>query len=184
MIAGVAGGLAELWDVDPSLVRVAWAVLVFLTGGIALLVYIIIAIVVPEEDEVPVTWPAPPAPPPASPTPPGTPAATPAGTGADVGAAPPPGYQPYGAGATRQDARSARREARAARRAARGERNGMPASAIGGVILVVLGVFFLAREWLPALDFDWVWPLILVGIGVVLLVSALAGRPDDRSGPP
>ena len=52
MLAGVAGGLAEQWDADPSLVRIVWAVLVFLTGGIALLVYIIMAIVVPEEDEV------------------------------------------------------------------------------------------------------------------------------------
>ena len=48
MIAGVAGGLAEFWDADPSLIRIVWALLVVLTGGIALLVYIIMAIVVPE----------------------------------------------------------------------------------------------------------------------------------------
>src|SRR5919108_4895577 len=52
MIAGVAGGLAEMWDADPSLVRIIWALLVVFTGGIALLVYIVMAIVVPEEDEV------------------------------------------------------------------------------------------------------------------------------------
>ena len=34
MLAGVAGGLAELWDADPSLVRVIWALLVVFTGGI------------------------------------------------------------------------------------------------------------------------------------------------------
>jgi phage shock protein C len=38
MLAGVAGGLAELWDADPSLVRVIWALLVVFTGGIALVV--------------------------------------------------------------------------------------------------------------------------------------------------
>ncbi len=48
MLAGVAGGLAELWGADPSLVRIIWALLVFFTGGIALLVYIVMAIVVPE----------------------------------------------------------------------------------------------------------------------------------------
>ena len=48
MLAGVAGGLAELWDADPSLVRIIWALLVFFTGGIAFLVYIVMAIVVPE----------------------------------------------------------------------------------------------------------------------------------------
>lgn len=48
MIAGVAGGLAEVLDADPSVVRIVWALLIFLTGGLALLVYIVMAIVVPE----------------------------------------------------------------------------------------------------------------------------------------
>jgi hypothetical protein len=52
------------------------------------------------------------------------------------------------------------------------------------VILIGLGAFFLAREWLPDIDFDWVWPLILVAIGVLLLLSALGRRPDDPSGTP
>jgi phage shock protein PspC (stress-responsive transcriptional regulator) len=52
MLAGVAGGLAEMWGADPSLVRIIWALLVVFTGGIALLVYIVMAIVVPEEDAV------------------------------------------------------------------------------------------------------------------------------------
>ena len=47
MIAGVAGGVAEHLDADPSLIRIVWAVLIFLTGGLALLVYIVMAIVVP-----------------------------------------------------------------------------------------------------------------------------------------
>jgi len=50
MLAGVAGGLAELWDADPSLVRIVWALLVPLTGGIALVVYVVMAIIVPEDD--------------------------------------------------------------------------------------------------------------------------------------
>ena len=32
-------------------IRIVWALLIVLTGGIALLVYIVMAIVVPEEDE-------------------------------------------------------------------------------------------------------------------------------------
>jgi phage shock protein C len=48
MLAGVAGGLAELWDADPALIRIVWALLVIFTGGVALLVYIVMAIVVPE----------------------------------------------------------------------------------------------------------------------------------------
>ena len=48
MLAGVAGGLAENSNVDPSLVRIVWAVLIVLTGGLAFLVYVVMAIVVPE----------------------------------------------------------------------------------------------------------------------------------------
>jgi phage shock protein C len=48
MLAGVAGGLAEMLDVDPSIIRIVLAVLILVTGGLALLVYIVMAIAVPE----------------------------------------------------------------------------------------------------------------------------------------
>ena len=54
LLAGVAGGLAEYWDADPSLIRIVWALLTIFTGGIALLVYIVMAIVVPEDPGVPI----------------------------------------------------------------------------------------------------------------------------------
>jgi hypothetical protein len=73
--------------------------------------------------------------------------------------------------------RQARREARAARRAAGGDRIGTNAAVIGGAFLVLLGLYFLAREFLPQFDFDLFWPLVLVAIGVILLVYALgSGR--------
>jgi phage shock protein C len=50
MIAGVCGGVAEYFNIDPTLVRLAF-VLVFLAGGAALLAYIIMWIVVPLEPE-------------------------------------------------------------------------------------------------------------------------------------
>jgi phage shock protein C len=48
MLTGVAGGVADSLDTDPSVVRIAWVILAFLTGGIAVIVYIVMAIVVPE----------------------------------------------------------------------------------------------------------------------------------------
>lgn len=50
MIAGVAGGLARYFDVDPVLVRLIWAVAAVLSGGMAVAVYFILMIVVPEAD--------------------------------------------------------------------------------------------------------------------------------------
>ena len=48
MISGVSGGLAEHYDWDPSIVRIGWVVLCFVTGGLALLVYISMIIIVPK----------------------------------------------------------------------------------------------------------------------------------------
>ncbi len=46
--AGVAGGLAEYFQVDPALIRIAF-VLFTLLGGPGLLIYIILWLVIPEE---------------------------------------------------------------------------------------------------------------------------------------
>jgi phage shock protein C len=47
-IAGVCGGLAEYFDIDPTLVRVLYFVALVLPGGIGILPYIILWIVLPE----------------------------------------------------------------------------------------------------------------------------------------
>ena len=47
MIAGVCGGLAEYFNIDPTIVRLIF-VLVGLAGGPGLVLYIILAIIVPE----------------------------------------------------------------------------------------------------------------------------------------
>ena len=49
MLFGVSGGLAEQLDVDPTFVRLGWIALGFITAGVAILAYIVLAIVVPEE---------------------------------------------------------------------------------------------------------------------------------------
>ena len=56
MLAGVAAGVADYLDIDPSLIRIIWALLAILTGGIALVVYIVMAIVVPEAPGGPIAW--------------------------------------------------------------------------------------------------------------------------------
>ena len=49
MLAGVAGGVAGRFDLDPAVVRILWAILILLSGGIFLLIYVVMAIVVPLE---------------------------------------------------------------------------------------------------------------------------------------
>src|SRR5881397_4006870 len=48
VLAGVASGVAEFFDLDPTLVRVIWFLSIFF-GGVTLLIYIGLAIIVPLE---------------------------------------------------------------------------------------------------------------------------------------
>ena len=48
MIAGVCGGIAEYLEIDPTVVRLIWVLLVFLSFGAAIIAYIIAWIIVPE----------------------------------------------------------------------------------------------------------------------------------------
>ena len=48
MLAGVCGGIAEFFEVDPTLIRVAYAALsIFTTGFPGLLLYLILMLIMP-----------------------------------------------------------------------------------------------------------------------------------------
>lgn len=48
MIGGVCGGLGKYFDIDPTLIRLAFVLALFLLNG-GLLLYLILWIIVPEE---------------------------------------------------------------------------------------------------------------------------------------
>ena len=145
VLSGVAGGLAELWNLDPALVRVIWALLVPLTGGLALLAYIVLAIVVPEG---PVAMPG----------------GSPPATGDAAASAESPGGTGEGTAPTASAVSAAPPRAR----------GGSPGMVLGA-ILILIGAYLLVREYIPDFDPDRFWPLILVALGVVLLVAAAGG---------
>lgn len=150
MLAGVAGGLAEYWDADPSLIRLVWALLVIFTGGIALLVYIVMAIVVEEDPGVPVVT-----------------------TASEV-----PTWQPAPDWRSQRAAgKAAAREARRAARASRGDSPRTGTLIVGGA-LVLFGTWFLLEELVPWFRADLFWPLALVGLGVLILALAIRPRPQ------
>jgi phage shock protein C len=151
MLAGVAAGVAETLDADPSLVRILWALLAIFSGGIAVIVYIVMAIVVPEAPEEP--WPSPPASP-STPTPGPTTAPT------------------------RAELRAARRAGRRARR--RRAVDSGEAGLILGVVLIVIGGLFLLRQAFPWFGFHLWWPIAVIALGVFLIVVALRPRPPSE----
>jgi phage shock protein C len=144
VISGVAGGVAEYLDVDPSIVRVVWALLALITGGVFFVLYIVMWIVVPEGAAS---------------------ADTPAESGA-AGVDPVTG-QPGAASPSTWSAQPLHRHRR-------GSGGG---SWVVGLVLIGLGLYFLAREYVTWIDVNRLWPLGLVLVGVVLLFAAMRRRP-------
>ena len=50
MLFGVASGTAEFLGIDPTLARLAWVAAAFVTGGIGVIVYIVMAIIMPDRE--------------------------------------------------------------------------------------------------------------------------------------
>jgi phage shock protein C len=184
IIAGVCGGLAERFDADPSLVRLACAAVWLLTGIVPVTVlYILAVIIVPE---APGGWPATSSP------------ADAAAAASSPGAAPwpaEPGDQPADASAPASPSpataagddwygsqRADREARRAARRQARAGRRSDPLPAIiGGIVLLGIGAWLLLRD-VVTIRWDIVWPVAIIALGVVLILLAVVPRSRGGSG--
>jgi phage shock protein C len=145
MIEGVCGGLAKYFDIDPTIVRII-AVLSVFVGGLGILAYIIMAIIVPLE---------------------GTKVTTPEETvrenveemketASELG-------REIRSTFTGEEGKS--EEVVKARHRRRN---------LFGIILIVLGVIFLLDSFDLFWWLHWgnLWPLILVAIGVLIILGA------------
>lgn len=51
-ISGVCGGIAVYFNVDPTIIRLAWAIISLMSASIpGILIYVICSIVIPEEPD-------------------------------------------------------------------------------------------------------------------------------------
>ena len=50
-VFGVCGGISEYFDIDPTIVRIIWAVMVFIYGS-GILLYLIFAMCMPKKSEI------------------------------------------------------------------------------------------------------------------------------------
>jgi len=121
LFAGVAGGIAEYFDLDPVVVRLLWVAAAVLTYGLAIPAYVVMMLVMPKEDAMP------------------------------IGSTEPPTWQPPGY----VDADRTRRRQQSA-----------------GIVLIALGLLFLAAQsgLLWWISFRYLWPLILIAVGVGILL--------------
>jgi len=164
-LAGVAAGMAEYLEIDPTLVRILWILSAFL-GGFTILLYIILAFVIPLE---PATMPAP-----GSWHGAGNVGDPGAGSPADGGAANPDG------GAANPDGGAANPEwpANSAWQAPGpdqrpDDRRGGRAGLFLGVLLIVFGAIAMANMLIPGWAVGGLLgPAFLVALGAALLVGS------------
>ena len=152
MLGGVAGGLAEYFDVDPTIVRLVF-VLTVLAGGVGVLAYIIMWVVVPQAPYAQYNMPA--GEPVQNPeTPSQSPGASPENT--ETGS---PDQQKNTKDPVSDYFNSVKKQK---------EKRGITF----GIILIILGVIFLADNLFDRIHFHDFFPLILLGVGIFILLNA------------
>jgi phage shock protein PspC (stress-responsive transcriptional regulator) len=157
ILGGVAGGVADYLDADPAIVRIVWAILAVVTGGIFVVLYVVMWIVVPEGEQPAMTAGAAEAP-----------AAESAGGGSVASGTAEPGSPAHSAPIAPTGTPAARHVRR------RGSGNG---GLIFGLILIGIGAYFLVRQYV-SINMDRLWPIGLVLLGVLLLVVAMRRSPE------
>jgi phage shock protein PspC (stress-responsive transcriptional regulator) len=164
VIAGVAGGLATWLSIDPSLIRIAWVLLAIFTGGVFLLVYFVMMIVVPlppagwiprPRDAGP--WGPPPGADPAQGWAPGGgpgPAQDPSTPAAPGGwTTPPPSWPAPPSGWS-------------------GPQAAGNVGLVAGGVLVLLGAWFLVDDYVR-IDWNLLWPVAVIVLGGLLIAGAV-----------
>lgn len=164
LLTGLSGGMADYFDVDPTLMRLLWVLLAIFTGGVAVIIYFVMVVVVPT-GAVP------------------APGIEPGPVGADdepaAGNAPEPGDEPAGEEAAPQQASETAAPGAAQtyrpyapERQSDGRSSRLGGAAFVGLALVVIGVLALLDSLGLLAQFDsWrLWPVILIAFGVFLVI--------------
>ncbi len=167
MLAGVCGGIAEYFGQDSTLIRLLAVLIAVVSGGVAVIAYIVLALVVPEDASVGegemamVEGSMGPGDVPESGAQAG---ATPHNASSAPQGAPPPegwssaGYQPSPPGPPLAQPER--------------ERGKGTAGIVVGAALVVLGLLFVAERVVPGLSVWTLWPLLVVAMGIAEMFRA------------
>lgn len=144
VFGGVAGGIADYFDVDPIIIRMLFLVIA-LAGGGGVLVYIILWIAIPPRPIMPPSFNM--------------------GGDSTTPPPPPPGSSEYSADSSQSYQAEPMPPFQFEKE--KSTRGGL----IGGLVLITLGSIFLADKLIPRIDFGDLWPVILVVVGAVLIIT-------------
>jgi phage shock protein C len=157
MLGGVAGGLAEYFDIDPTIVRLIFVLSIFV-GGAGIIAYIIMWIVVPQGPYAPYNMNTnipPQNQEPATGT--DSNSSTGGNTSAESETAPKTDTPPHPNPDYSQSHKN------------RHEKSGITF----GIVLVIFGIFLLANNMIDRLHFHDIFPVALIVLGIGLLINAI-----------
>ncbi len=146
VFGGVAGGLAEYLNIDPVLARIIFVIVTFF-NGLGLLLYVILWIVVPEEPLVAANFNQEPQ------------------TGE-----PQPGEEKTGSESSGEYSQTEQQYSQQDFAPKKTSGNGR---LISGVILIGIGVLFVAKNFFPFFHLVDLFPIILVAVGIALIFNAV-----------
>ena len=152
VIGGVAGGLAEYFGIDPTIIRILFILLTFMGGG-GILLYLILWIVVPERYVPPMPYTKTFTAPESSTSGVGD---TYEGFGTPVS---PETHEPVNGGKK------------------------VEGSLIAGLVMILIGGFFLFERFIPSIHFSDFWPILLIAIGVLVIYKGFpaSNKKEDES---
>ncbi len=141
VIGGIAGGIANYLNTDPTIIRILFVLLAIFGGG-GVLIYLILWIAVPIEpaysyhnmDQK-------------------------TKQGDEKGSAPGTPGQEHFSGNTQKK---------------------QDGSLIAGLALIAVGVIFLVDRFVPHIDFEDLWPIILLVAGIALIRISYTSRKENR----
>jgi phage shock protein C len=145
MIGGVSGGIAEYFEIDPTIVRILFVLAVFFGGG-GLIAYIILWIIVPEK---PYVFP---------------------GTQQTQSESQSNFAQSEQASENKEQNSTTNSEP--FNYAAFQQKQKSNTGSVAGIVLVVIGALFLLNNFIPRFNFGDFWPFILIAVGIALLLNA------------
>jgi phage shock protein C len=187
-LAGVAGGMAEYLDLDPTIMRILWIVIGIASGGLAIIAYVLLALVIPQAPTgdpaaASTGWASQSGGPGAWTTAPGAwttaPGAATTGWSQERTWGQSPASAPQGTAWTPPAAPTGWTAPAPSAPAPGAATRGIGAAAIIGVVLIVVGAIALADIALPG----WaagalLGPAVILALGAALLVASVR-RPAD-----
>lgn len=156
VIGGVAGGLGEYFGTDPVIFRILFIVLTF-TGGGGVLIYLLMWIFIPKAEASFVGG---------------------ASNQASTGKTDPEATDTFEE--VKVEGEETIKDVQPEGLSPEIKKNRKNGNIIGGALLIMVGLFFLADDFFPWLSWEYLWPAALIIVGLAIIKMNFKGKNDKN----